>query len=195
MASGNLAGCFWPTYENVAGERPSPFSASENNESQGVVPDVPSTGDERDLPALGSAARAVPGAGCKSGELPPSRVARAGDVWETSVTTPYKIEMQNDQSRHDKLSYDFCPRGRGGMVALFFLVQPTTRCPGIWSGRPGPVGTGVTVQRYRSRRPAAYGVYIACRRKKTLVLFVFLGLLSGSEVTYGTGKHAYHIAQ
>jgi hypothetical protein len=58
MASGNLAGCFWPTYENVAGERPSPFSASENNESQGVVPDVPSTGDERDLPALGSAARA-----------------------------------------------------------------------------------------------------------------------------------------
>ena len=172
-------------------QRPSPFSASENNESQGVVPDVPSTGDERDLPALGSAARAGDAActgiwrrprprhGLQVRELPPSRVARAGDVWETSVPTPYKIEMQNDQSRYDKPSCDFCPRGRGGMVALFFLVQPTTRCPGIWSGRPGLVGTDVTVQRYRSRRPAAYGVYIACRRKKLLCFLCFLCYCQG----------------
>jgi len=32
------------------------------------------------------------------------------------VTTPYKIGMQNDQSRYAKPSCYFCPRGRGGVV-------------------------------------------------------------------------------
>ena len=97
-------------------QRPSPFSSRENDGIQGVDSDVPSTGDERTGGFRGSSARAGDGVatspgcmprprhGLQVGELAPSRVARAGDVWEPPVTTPYKSGRQNDRSRSDKPS-------------------------------------------------------------------------------------------
>ena len=120
-------------------QRPSPFSASENNESQGIVPDVPSTGDERDLPALGSAARAGDAActgiwwrprprhGLHVGELPPSRVARAGDVWENLRNDAIKDRNAKRPKLLRQTVVRFLPswtRRDGGAVFLGTAYQP-----------------------------------------------------------------------